>query len=250
MLSLPLSLKYSAGPLIAGITALVLFFLEPASNALLAYDRYALQGWETWRVITGNLVHTNGYHLLLNLAGLLLLWLLFAEHLTAFRFLKVFIWCCLGTSLGIYWYSPDLIWYAGLSGALHGVFAWGACRDITKNVVSGWLLLVGVLVLHLAMFRRHGITAESSPKRSDQYFWPQQVLKDGLACLFLFVAVVAIVWWRDGAELTGPAEPTEGYKAARPEWYFLFLFQFLKYFPGEYGRALRERRRSHRRRDT
>ncbi len=146
MLSLPLSLKYSAGPLIVGIIALVLYLFEPASNALLAYDRYALQGWETWRVITGNLVHTNGYHLLLNLAGLTLLWLLFAEHFSIFLFLKIFIWCCLGTSLGIYWYSPDLIWYAGLSGALHGVFAWGACRDITKNILSGWLLLLGVLV--------------------------------------------------------------------------------------------------------
>lgn len=146
MLSLPLSLKYSAGPLIVGIIALVLYLFEPASNALLAYDRYALQGWETWRVITGNLVHTNGYHLLLNLAGLTLLWLLFAEHFSIFLFLKIFIWCCLGTSLGIYWYSPDLIWYAGLSGALHGVFAWGACRDITKNIFSGWLLLLGVLV--------------------------------------------------------------------------------------------------------
>ena len=27
--------------------------------------------------------------------------------------------------------------------------------------------------------------------------------------------------------------PSEPYAAARPEWYFLFLFQFLKYFPGE-----------------
>ncbi len=36
-----------------------------------------------------------------------------------------------------------------------------------------------------------------------------------------------------GAELGAPADPTENYSAARPEWYFLFLFQFLKYFPGE-----------------
>jgi ubiquinol-cytochrome c reductase cytochrome b subunit len=35
-----------------------------------------------------------------------------------------------------------------------------------------------------------------------------------------------------GAELTAPADASEPYSAARPEWYFLFLFQFLKYFPG------------------
>jgi ubiquinol-cytochrome c reductase cytochrome b subunit len=35
-----------------------------------------------------------------------------------------------------------------------------------------------------------------------------------------------------GAELGAPANPTEPFSAARPEWYFLFLFQFLKFFPG------------------
>lgn len=32
-----------------------------------------------------------------------------------------------------------------------------------------------------------------------------------------------------GAELSAPANPTENYRAARPEWYFLFLFRFLKF---------------------
>src|SRR5438309_9706950 len=35
-----------------------------------------------------------------------------------------------------------------------------------------------------------------------------------------------------GAELGAPADPAEQYSAARPEWYYLFLFQLLKYFPG------------------
>src|SRR5262249_51734626 len=35
-----------------------------------------------------------------------------------------------------------------------------------------------------------------------------------------------------GAELGAPADPSEPYSAARPDWYFLFLYQFLKFFPG------------------
>jgi ubiquinol-cytochrome c reductase cytochrome b subunit len=35
-----------------------------------------------------------------------------------------------------------------------------------------------------------------------------------------------------GAELGAPADPSLPYAAARPEWYFLFLFQFLKVFEG------------------
>ncbi|HZL91779.1 MAG TPA: hypothetical protein VFB96_25635, partial [Pirellulaceae bacterium] len=43
-----------------------------------------------------------------------------------------------------------------------------------------------------------------------------------------------------GAELGAPADPAEQYSAARPEWYYLFLFQLLKYFHGtqEYIGAL------------
>ncbi len=89
------------------------------------------------------------------------------------------------------------------------------------------ILLLLVLVLHVAMFRRHGITAKSSDKRPDEYFWPQQVLKDAVACFLLLVAVIAITSAR-GTELGPPAEPTESYGAARPEWYFLFLFELLK----------------------
>ena len=32
-----------------------------------------------------------------------------------------------------------------------------------------------------------------------------------------------------GAELSAPADPSTPYAAARPEWYFLFLFRFLKF---------------------
>jgi ubiquinol-cytochrome c reductase cytochrome b subunit len=35
-----------------------------------------------------------------------------------------------------------------------------------------------------------------------------------------------------GAELGAPADPANQYSAARPEWYFLFLFQLLKLFEG------------------
>tara|TARA_Y100001936_G_scaffold109498_1_gene107681 strand:- start:7352 stop:8425 length:1074 start_codon:yes stop_codon:yes gene_type:complete len=43
--------------------------------------------------------------------------------------------------------------------------------------------------------------------------------------------VLGLVLWSGGAHLGAPADPAEPYAAARPEWYFLFLFQWLKYFP-------------------
>lgn len=98
-------------------------------------------------------------------------------------------------------------------------------------------LLIGVLALHVAMFRKHGITAHSSEKRPDEFFWPMQVFKDSLACFLMLAFVIVLTCFRD-AELGPPAEPTESYGAARPEWYFLFLFQLLKHSPTEFIGAI------------
>lgn len=90
------------------------------------------------------------------------------------------------------------------------------------------LLVVG----HIALFRRHGIKARQPLRRRDSPFWPDQVLMDGVASLAVLATVVFLTLAFHGAELSAPADPSEPYPAARPEWYFLFLFQFLKYFPG------------------
>ena len=101
--------------------------------------------------------------------------------------------------------------------------------------------VIALLVAHIYLFRKHGITARQPLRRPDAAFWPDQVLKDAVACLAVLATVLFLIWLprlKDpsaplGVELGAPANPSEAFSAARPEWYFLFLFQFLKYFPGE-----------------
>lgn len=111
--------------------------------------------------------------------------------------------------------------------------------------------LVGFLVLHVALFRRHGIKAKEPLRRPEGVFWPDQVLKDAVACLAVLLVVLFFIFKpailgetaRDaiaqrpgdylGAHLDAPADRANEYSAARPEWYFLFLFQFLKLFEGQ-----------------
>jgi quinol-cytochrome oxidoreductase complex cytochrome b subunit/mono/diheme cytochrome c family protein len=108
-------------------------------------------------------------------------------------------------------------------------------------------LLVGFLVLHIAIFRRHGIHVTNPRRRPDTTFWPDQVLRDAVACLAVLAVVLFFIFKPAilgqavgdrpgemlGADLGAPADPANQYAAARPEWYFLFLFQFLKFFPGD-----------------
>ncbi|MBI3413992.1 MAG: menaquinol-cytochrome C reductase, partial [Verrucomicrobia bacterium] len=45
----------------------------------------------------------------------------------------------------------------------------------------------------------------------------------------VLATVLFLIIKTHGADLAAPADPSEPYSAARPEWYFMFLFQFLKY---------------------
>jgi ubiquinol-cytochrome c reductase cytochrome b subunit len=93
-------------------------------------------------------------------------------------------------------------------------------------------LLVAFLAVHIYVFRRHGLHAKVPKRNLDGTFWPDQVFKDAAVC-FVVLAVVVGLSIGLRAELGAPADPAKEYSAARPEWYFLFLFQFLKFFPGE-----------------
>ncbi len=68
-------------------------------------------------------------------------------------------------------------------------------------------------------------------KRAGRPFFPYAIWKDTLAVFLLFLILVGLAVWQ-GAELEGMADPTDTTYNPRPEWYFLFLFQALKFFPG------------------
>jgi ubiquinol-cytochrome c reductase cytochrome b subunit len=91
--------------------------------------------------------------------------------------------------------------------------------------------IIAFIVAHIYLFRRHGITPKEPRRGPDAAFWPDQVLRDAVVCLAVLAAILFFVIRHHGAPLDAPADPSEPYDA-RPEWYFLFLFQLLKYFPG------------------
>jgi mono/diheme cytochrome c family protein len=62
-------------------------------------------------------------------------------------------------------------------------------------------------------------------------FFPDIIFKDTIVVLIVFIVLVALAYFV-GAPLEARANPNDTSYTPRPEWYFLFLFQLLKYFPG------------------
>ncbi len=63
-------------------------------------------------------------------------------------------------------------------------------------------------------------------------FFPDALVKDAAVSLLVFAILVALAYFA-GAPLDARADPADTSYTPRPEWYFIFLFQLLKYFPGE-----------------
>ena len=98
--------------------------------------------------------------------------------------------------------------------------------------------LMFFLFIHIALFRKHGVTPywkmrEDVFKNRVDPFWPNQVYKDVVFAVGMYAVLAGWVFWNKGAELNSPADPASNY-LARPEWYFLFLFQLLKYCQGKF----------------
>jgi len=98
-------------------------------------------------------------------------------------------------------------------------------------------MLIGLVVVHIYLFRKHGIHVKEPRPKKDSYFWPDQILKDAIACMAILLAVVGLTIYFHGAPLGPPADPANEFPA-RPEWYFLFLFQLLKYVPAFWGAVI------------
>ncbi len=108
-------------------------------------------------------------------------------------------------------------------------------RFYALHVILLPLGTMGLIGVHMYFFRRHGVTPSANVSDVDltakaEPFWPKQVLLDTIFALVV-VAMILYLAVYVGAPLQAPADPSSNF-IARPEWYFLFLFQLLKYFDG------------------
>ena len=119
--------RYGLGwPLGLAAAALGLALAGDPARRLLRYERGAVLDGEWWRLVSGHVVHLGWSHTLLNLAGLGLVWALVGLEFGALAWLAVLAGAVAAMAAGFLVLAPELAWYVGLSGALHGLFVAGA----------------------------------------------------------------------------------------------------------------------------
>lgn len=137
-------------PLIVTALLVAAMLLPTAQQDQLEYLRSGLAEGEVWRLISGHLVHLGWSHLLMNLLGFWLIQQLFiGRELSTPACLGGLLLLSLCVSAGLWWFNPEIAWYRGLSGVLHGLIIWALLRDFQRQPVSNGLLLV-LVILKLA----------------------------------------------------------------------------------------------------
>ncbi len=96
------------------------------------------------------------------------------------------------------------------------------------------LVLVLLVVVHLALRRRDGLSGPVQPVSGEtETYFPSQAARD-LTMVFVAAALLAALAWHGMPALEPQADPTSSDYIPRPEWYFAGLFQFVKMFPGKF----------------
>lgn len=107
--------------------ALVIFALQALAPLQLMLEyRYELIQAQPWRAFSAHFVHINWTHAVINVAAWIILARLFADELASWRHLVVIAVSAVGVSAWLALIHPEIAWYRGLSGVLHGVFFAGA----------------------------------------------------------------------------------------------------------------------------
>jgi rhomboid family GlyGly-CTERM serine protease len=134
-------LRIHALPLSLVALSTLFALLGDSATQWLRFDRDAILHGQWWRIISCNVVHLGWPHLLLNLAGLILVWLLFRQTLATRSWIFVTLASATSVGCGLLMFDPELQWYVGLSGVLHGLFAAGLVAALYAGNRGDWWLL-------------------------------------------------------------------------------------------------------------
>ena len=109
-------------------------------------------------------------------------------------------------------------------------------RFFVAHVLGVPAAIFAFVALHVYLFRKAGAAGPISedpvaPKQRTEPFYPRQVIVDAAFAL-LIIALLASMAHFLPFDLGPQANPADTRYIPRPEWYYIPIFQWLKYWPG------------------
>jgi rhomboid family GlyGly-CTERM serine protease len=132
-------------PIIISGIALIAAAFGDLGREVLSFLRPAIAEGEFWRLATGHFIHLGWPHLVLNLAGLMLVWYIVGAAFELRCWLIIIVATVVGMDIGFWFLEPQLLWYVGLSGLLHGLLAAGIVGEFRSGRVE--VRVLGGLVI-------------------------------------------------------------------------------------------------------
>lgn len=129
--------------MLAALCILPVFY--PHTAKVLIWQRELLTQGQCWRALTAHFIHIDSRHLLFNLLGLFLIVELFWDLLTIIDAFILLLVSAFGVSVLLWLLQPGLVWYAGLSGLLHGL--WAGFAGAAWLRTRSWFYSAALLVL-------------------------------------------------------------------------------------------------------
>src|SRR4026207_2303069 len=112
-------------PVASLVVLLAVMYGGDHAAQVLRYERAAVLSGEAWRLLTGHLVHADLSHLLWKGVGRAPASVLFAGDYSPGEWIAVMLASTAAIDLGFLAFEPQIEWYVGLSGVLHGFMTAG-----------------------------------------------------------------------------------------------------------------------------
>lgn len=107
------------------LIAFLIMLAGDPGREYLRYERVWTARGEGWRLLSGHFTHLGWSHFALNSAGLLLIWYLVGRAYALRSWLLIILVTLATIDMGFWFLNPELYWYVGLSGLLHGLLVAG-----------------------------------------------------------------------------------------------------------------------------